>query len=67
MGSSPTAGTRITAAPFGGSRYFYVDMGLERAAPVHRLVQKLRAGEQFSARGRVLHIPEASGADVDEI
>ena len=27
--------------------------GLERAAPVRRLVQKLRAGEQFLARGRV--------------
>ena len=27
--------------------------GLERAAPVRRLVQKLRTGEQFLARGRV--------------
>ena len=27
--------------------------GLERAAPDRRLVQKLRAGEQFLARGRV--------------
>ena len=27
--------------------------GLERAAPVRTLVQKLRAGEQFLARGRV--------------
>ena len=27
--------------------------GLERAAPVGTLVQKLRAGEQFLARGRV--------------
>ena len=29
------------------------DSGLERAAPVRTLVQKLRAGEQFLARGRV--------------
>jgi len=29
-------------------------VGLERAAPVRTLVQKLRAGEQFLARGRVL-------------
>ena len=28
-------------------------IGLERAAPVRTLVQKLRAGEQFLARGRV--------------
>ena len=27
--------------------------GLERAAPVHTLAQKLRAGEQFLARGKV--------------
>ena len=27
--------------------------GIERAAPVHTLVQKVRAGEQFLARGRV--------------
>ena len=27
--------------------------GLERAAPVRTLVQKLRAGEQFLARGRI--------------
>ena len=29
--------------------------------------QKLRAGEQFLARGRVLHISDASGTNVDEI
>jgi len=28
-------------------------LGLERAAPVRTLVQKLRAGEQFLARGKV--------------
>ena len=33
--------------------YFCPTEGLERATPVHRLVQKLRAGEQFLARGRV--------------
>ena len=32
--------------------YLWV-MGLERPAPVRRLVQKLRAGEQFLGRGRV--------------
>ena len=41
--------------------------GLERAAPVVSPAQKLRAGEQFLARGRVLHIPDASGTDVDGI
>ena len=40
--------------------------GLERAASVRRLVQKLRAGEQFLARGRVLWFLDASGTDVDE-
>ena len=33
---------------------FLLPAGLERAAPVCRLVQKLRAGEQFLARGKVL-------------
>ena len=32
---------------------FLYTAGLERAAPVRTLVQKLRAGEQFLARGRV--------------
>ena len=32
---------------------FWPDEGFERAAPVRTLVQKLRAGEQFLARGRV--------------
>ena len=38
--------------------------GLERAAPVGTLVQKLRAGEQFLARGRVHRRKTASGMDV---
>ena len=46
---------------------FLYTEGLERAAPVRRLVQKLRAGEQFLARGRVLQIADASGMDVDVI
>jgi len=29
------------------------EKGFERAAPVRTLVQKLRAGEQFLARGRI--------------
>ncbi|MBE6948086.1 MAG: hypothetical protein E7454_07570, partial [Ruminococcaceae bacterium] len=32
---------------------FLIWHGLERAAPVRTLVQKLRAGEQFLARGKV--------------
>ena len=32
---------------------FLRGQGLERAAPVRTLVQKLRAGEQFLARGKV--------------
>ena len=43
----------------------WVMKGLERAAPVRTLVQKLRAGEQFLARGRVLCIADASLADGD--
>ena len=39
--------------------------GLERAAPVRTLVQKLRAGEQFLARGRVHRRKTASWKDVD--
>ena len=35
------------------SYFFLPRKGLERAAPVRTLVQKLRAGEQFLARGRV--------------
>ena len=38
---------------------FFDGTGLERAAPVHRLVQKLRAGEQFLARGKVHGHPNA--------
>ena len=45
--------------------YIFYRKGLERAAPVRRLVQKLRTVEQFLARGRV-HVPlNASGTDVD--
>jgi hypothetical protein len=33
--------------------YGYLEDGFERAAPVDTLVQKLRAGEQFLARGRI--------------
>ena len=44
---------------------FFDGHGLERAAPVRRLVQKLRAGEQFLARGRVLCIEDTSLADGD--
>ena len=39
--------------PIRVSGIFLYTEGLERAAPVCRLVQKLRAGEQFLARGRV--------------
>ena len=35
--------------------------GLERAAPVRTLVQKLRAGEQFLARGRIHGLVNAPG------
>jgi hypothetical protein len=38
--------------------------GLERAAPVRTLVQKLRAGEQFLARGRVHGWMTAGGKPV---
>jgi len=34
--------------------FLFYEAGLEKAAPVRRLVQKLRAGEQFLARGKVL-------------
>ena len=47
------------------SGIFYMTDGLERAAPVRTLVQKLRAGEQFLARGRVLWSVDASALDVD--
>ena len=40
-----------TGCSFGVSRFLIV-VGLERAAPVSTLVQKLRAGDQFLARGR---------------
>ena len=40
-------------------------IGHERTEPVRTLVQKLRAGEQFLVRGRVLFLPDASGTDVD--
>ena len=39
--------------------------GFERAAPVRTLVQKLRAGEQFLARGRIHGSLGASGRDVN--
>jgi len=41
------------------------EIGFERAAPVRTLVQKLRAGEQFLARGRIHAHPDASRRDVD--
>ena len=37
------------------------DIGFERAAPVGTLVQKLRAGEQFLARGRIHGLANAPG------
>ena len=40
------------------------EIGFERAAPVRTLVQKLRAGEQFLARGRIHRLMNASGRDV---
>jgi hypothetical protein len=50
--SSPFRRTRKADIPFGISAFLFAE-GLERAAPVGTLVQKLRAGEQFLARGRV--------------
>ena len=37
------------------------EIGFERAAPVCTLVQKLRAGEQFLARGRIHDLVNAPG------
>ena len=48
------------------SGFFSARMGLERAAPVRRLVQKVSGGH-FLARGRVPRIPDASAMDVDGI
>ena len=45
--------------PFGISSFCYCG-GLERAAPVRTLVQKVSGGH-FLARGRVPQIPDASG------
>ena len=46
-------------------RTFLLGTGLERAAPVRTLVQKLRAGEQFLARGKVHGLLAAVGMTVD--
>ena len=45
--------------PLRGERHFCAEMGLERAAPVFRPVQKVSGGH-FLARGRVPWIWEAS-------
>ena len=47
------------------SLLFLPRKGLKRAAPVGTLVQKLRAGEQFLARGRVQISKAASQRGVD--
>ena len=44
---------------------FWQKLGLERAAPVRTLMQKLRAGEQFLARGKVHGSLAAVGTTVD--
>ena len=46
------------------AQFLLLAMGLERAAPVRRLVQKVSGGH-FLARGRVLQNADASGTDVD--
>ena len=53
-GSSPASRTKRKGHPIGCPISFCKLVGLERAALVRRLVQKLRAGEQFLARGKVL-------------
>ena len=54
MQTSPFRRTKKADIPLGMSAFlFLLGKGLERAAPVCTLVQKLRAGEQFLARGRV--------------
>ena len=45
--------------------FFCSTEGLERAAPVGTLAQKLRAGEQFLARGRVHGAMAAASMAVD--
>ena len=45
--------------------FLFYEAGLERAAPVRRLVQKLRAGEQFLARGKVFLFRSAIRKDCE--
>jgi len=48
-----------------GVVFFGRSTGIEKAAPVRRLVQKLRAGEQFLARGKVHGAQAAVSMTVD--
>ena len=46
---------------------FFRRAGIERAAPVDTLAQKLRAGEQILGRGRFHEIADAAGMAVDAV
>ena len=58
---------QITTAPHRGAVVIFRRAGIERAAPVRTLVQKLRAGEQFLARGRFHESLDAAGMAVDAV
>ena len=62
-GSSPFRRTKKEERAIALSSF--LTEGLERAAPVGTLVQKLRAGEQILARGRVHRRRGAPGKGVD--
>ena len=52
--------------PYGVTGIFYASMGLEEGGLAIGKVKKCPV-DIFLARGRVLHISDASGTDVDEI
>ena len=58
---------QIITAPRWGAVIIFRRAGIERAAPVRTLVQKLRAGEQFLVRGRFHEIADAAGMAVDAV